>query len=410
MPIGPIDNAQVAVLDLTTGQRKTLVRGGYSAEYVDTGYLVYAAGSTLRAVRFDVARLEVLGDPVPVVEQLSTGVTAGANFDVAGDGTLVYVPGGVAGTGPFGTPRSLVWVTRQGREEPINLPPRTYTYPRVSPDGTRVAIDIRDQENDIWIADLARQALTRLTFDPGTDFYPIWTPDGRRIIFQSVRAGGGNMFWQSADGTGTVEQLTTVSTTPHYPYSVSPDGKSVVFQETFPKTGVDLSLLTFDPKPHTEPLIQTTFIETNAEISLDGHWLAYQSNESGQEEIYVRPFPKVDEGRWQISTGGGTRPLWARSGRELFYLDAGGLLTTVAVQTTPTFSATTPTRVLSTRYFGGFGGGGQNVAGRTYDVSPDGQRFLMIKDVAAADQNATPAGIVVVLNWFEELKRLVPAK
>jgi serine/threonine-protein kinase len=252
--------------------------------------------------------------------------------------------------------------------------------------------------------------LTRLTFDPGTDYYPIWTPDGRRIVFYSTRASGGNIYWQTADGTGAAERLTTSTTVPHYPYSMSPDGKTLVFQETQRTTSVDLSLLLMEPKPRTEPLIHSTFIETNAEISPDGHWLAYQSNESGQEEIYVRPFPNVDGGRWQISTAGGTRPAWARSGRELFYLDASGFLTTAAVQTTPTFSAAHSTRILNTKYFSGFGGGGQTVAGRTYDVSPDGQRFLMIKDVATGDQNGTPASIVVVLNWFEELNRLVPTK
>lgn len=172
-------------------------------------------------------------------------------------------------------------------------------------------------------------------------------------------------------------------------------------------SGIDLSLLVLDTKPRSEALIQTAFTETNAEISADGRWIAYQSNESGREEIYVRPFPKVDGGRWQVSTGGGTRPVWARNGRELFYLDENNLLTTVAVQTTPAFSAANPVTLFKTAYFSGFGGGGQTVAGRTYDVSPDGQRFLMIKDAVAQDQ--VQANIVVVQNWFEELKRLVPA-
>ena len=408
---GAIENAQVAVLDLTTGQRKTLIRGGSSAEYVDTGHLVFAAAGTLRAVRFDLGRLEVLGDPVPVVEQVSTAPTGAANFSVSRQGTLVYMRGGAGGQ--TGSPRSLVWVNRKGIEEPIKAPPRAYVYPRLSPDGTRVALDIRDQESDIWIWDLARQTLTRLTFGPDAELYPVWTPDSRRIIFYSTRAGGGNLFWQPADGTGTVERLTTSSTTPHYPYSISPDGKSLVFQENVPKTGIDLSLLLFgepggSSKSEVRPLVQTTFTETSAEISPDGHWLAYPSNESGQEEIFVRPFPKVDTGRWQISTGGGTRPLWARSGRELFFLDGNSFLTTVPVQTTPAFSAGNPTRVLNTRYFSGFGAGGQNVAGRTYDVSPDGQRFLMIKDIVGADQTATPASMIVVLNWLEELKAKVP--
>jgi hypothetical protein len=157
--------------------------------------------------------------------------------------------------------------------------------------------------------------------------------------------------------------------------------------------------------PRAEMLIQTTFNEENAEISPDGNWLAYQSNESGQDQIYVRPFPKIDGGRWQISTAGGSRPLWARSGRELFYLDGNRVLMAVPVRTTPSFSAGNPSKVFDTRY-------AVPQTGRTYDVSPDGRRFLMIKESATSDQNAnaTPASMVVVLNWFEELKRLVPTK
>jgi serine/threonine-protein kinase len=160
------------------------------------------------------------------------------------------------------------------------------------------------------------------------------------------------------------------------------------------------------PKGDVRPLIHSSFVEANAEISPNGRWIAYQSNESGTDEIHVRPFPNVEDGHWQVSSGGGTRPLWARSGRELFYLNEDNLLTAVTVQTAPTFSATNPVTLLKTAYYSGFGGGGQVVAGRTYDVSPDGQRFLMIKDVAAADQ--TQASLVVVQNWTEELKRLVP--
>jgi serine/threonine-protein kinase len=197
----PIENAQVAVLDLKTGQRKILLRGGTQAEYVDTGHIVYAVAGTLRAVRFDLARLEVLSDPVPVVEQVLTFGSGAANFAISRTGALVSVPGGAAGGSE--AQRSLVWVNRQGQEEHINAPPRAYTYPRLSPDGTRVALDIRDQENDIWIWDLMRQTLARLTSDPGPDQFPVWTPDSRRVIFSSQRQAGSGLYWQAADNTGT---------------------------------------------------------------------------------------------------------------------------------------------------------------------------------------------------------------
>ena len=239
-----------------------------------------------------------------------------------------------------------------------------------------------------------------------------WTPDSRRILFASARAGAFNLYGQAANNTGTVERLTT-SPNPQQPMSMSPDSTRLIVREIVPTTGADLRVLRLDsstalgagpstplgtPPRQTEPLLQTTFAETNGEISPDGHWLAYQSNASGRNEISVRPFPNVDAGHWTISTSGGTRPLWARSGTELFYLDGVGAMTRVAIQTAPTFSAGTPTTLFATRYL--------TAVPRAYDVSPDGQRFLMIK---AASGYQAPS-MVVVLNWLEELKAKLPAK
>jgi hypothetical protein len=405
---GQIENAQVAVFDLKTGARKILIHGGSHAEYVETGHLVYAVAGTLRAVRFDLKRLEVMGDPVPVVERVMTKQTGAANFAVSRGGTLSYVPAG-AGSGAI-TPRSLVWVNRQGREDLIKAPPRAYVQPRLSPDGTRVALEIADQDYDIWIWDLSRQTLTRLTSDPSQDLSPIWTPDGKRILFDSIRAGPRNVFWQAADGTGTVVRLTTrARETFQSVDSISPDGTQAILVEYHDKTALDVVLLDLgslatEPgagQRRTETLVQTPFTEQNGETSPDGRWLAYQSNESGRMEIYVRPFPRVNSGRWQVSTGGGSRPAWGRSGRELFYLDGNNAMTAVAVQPSgPTFIAGNPTKLFDWRY-------GPNVGGRTYDVSADSQRFLMIKDNAASP---IPPSIIVVQHWVEELKRLVPTK
>ena len=395
-------NVQVAVLDLATGQRKTLIRGGSQAEYVDTGHLIFAAAGSLRAVRFDVATREILSAPLTVVDQVMTAVTGAANFSVARNGTLAYVMGGAA-TQSIG-PRSLVWVTRQGREEPIAAPARAYLYPSISPDGARVAVAIADQEHDIWTWDVARQTLTRLTFDPGRDWYPAWTPDGRRIVFMSARTGVSHLYSRLADGSGADERLTTSSNVQFTSPSFTPDGTRLVFAEVVPGTGEDLRSVAMNPltgRPvgdgQSEPLLQTIFAERNAQISPDGHWLAYESNESGQEEVHVRPFPNVGDGRWQVSSGGGTVPLWARSGRELFYRDREALMS-ASVQTTPTFSAGTPTKLFEGYVFG---------LGRNYDVSRDGQRFLMIKDEAAGRETAAPR-MVIVLNWLEELKSHVP--
>ena len=400
---GTADNGQIAWLDPRTGKRKILVRGGSHAQYVKSGHLVYAAAGSLRAVPFDLRRLEVVGDAVPVVEGVNTTLAGEGQFAVSDTGTLMYVPGIATGTGPQYT---LVWVSREGREEPIDVPPRAYIYPRISPDGTRIALDIRDQENDIWIWDVKRQTMARLTFDPGLDRAPVWTPDGRRVIFSSQRGGlasGGNIFWQAADGSGTVERLTE-SPNAQYATSVSPDGAKVLLRDDSPKTRRDVGMAAPGANRQTQPLLQMPFDEENAEVSPDGRWLAYQSNESGQSQVYVRPFPQVDSGRWQISTTGGSRPAWARSGRELFYLDNNNLMMAVPVQTSPTFSAGNPAKLFETRYLV------PNNA-RTYDVSADGQRFLMIKSTTnAREAGAAPPNIVVVLNWFEELKQRVPVK
>ena len=348
-------------------------------------------------VHFDPVTLDVLGDPVPVVDHVMTMANGAAEFSLSREGALAYVVGG-----PFEILRSLVWVDRHGQEEPIKAPPRAYYLPRLSPDGTRLALDTRDQESDIWIWEFARQTLRRLTMDPALDWYPVWTPDGGRVMFSSSRAGAQNLFSQAADNTGTAERLTT-SPNFQFPTSISPDGTRLIFYENSPKTGPDLRVLRMDGAKQIEPLVETTFTEHNGEISPDGHWLAYESNESGQFQIHVRPFPHVESATFQISTGGGTKPVWARSGRELFYFDGSNSMTVVPVQTTPTFTYGNPTRLFDGRYFSG-------PPGRTYDVSPDGTRFLMIKDGDTANPNVTPASMVIVLNWSEELKRLVPTR
>jgi Tol biopolymer transport system component len=297
---------------------------------------------------------------------------------------------------------------------------------RISPDGTRLLLGITDQEsNDIWIWDLERETLRRLTFAPGSDSLAFWTPDSRRIIYTSDRAGVLNLYSQAADGTGTADRLTT-SVNQQFPSSISPDGTLVVGFENLPKassqlaTGASTQVRLYpltggasrsgsDPSSSTsparvEPPAQTLFEGTWAEFSPNGRYLAYVGGDPGQPEVYVRPFPHVDNGRWQISAAGGTRPTWARSGRELFYLDVSNTLTSVPVQTSgSTFKAGKPTKVFDAKYSTPY-------PPRSYDVSPDGKRFLMLKDSAAGDPNATPPSMVVVQHWFEELKQLVNGK
>jgi len=388
------DDAQIVVHSLETGERKVLIEGGRDARYLPTGHLVYVLEGTLWAVPFDADELEVTGGPIPMAEDVMTAGsrTGAAHFSVSDTGALVYVSGSDLQS------RTLVWVDRDGREESLSAEPRAYIYPRISPDGDRVAVPVEDQDYDIWIWDFARETLTRLTFAPGEDTYPVWTPDGRRVAFASERDGTANLYWKAADGTGAVERLTE-SENRQYPYAFTPDTKQLVFLEV-DEQGLDLGVISLEGS--SEPLLATEFNERNGEISPDGRWLAYESDESGQPEIYVRPFPSVDEGKWQVSTGGGRRPLWAPDGRELFYLASSGTrLMAVGVRTEPSFAPGNAEVVFEGSFFAPPG-----APGRTYDIAPDGERFLMIKDSGSDETSSTE--FILVQNWFEELKRLVP--
>jgi serine/threonine-protein kinase len=385
---------QTALLSLETGERKVVLENARQARYLSTGHLVYAQSRTgnLMVVPFDLAALEVTGDSVPVVQGVGQGLVQSVDYAISDNGTLVYVPS----TTLIGLKRTLVWVDREGQEESLAAVPQGYQAPpRISPDGSRLAISIADSGgSDIWIYDLEREIPTRLTFDPAADQFPLWTPDGQRIVFGSDRAeGGSGLFWKAADGTGQVERLTTGPAN-HTPLTFSPDGKRLVLSQ-----GTDLYVLSMEGERASQPLFQRQFRENDGMISPDGHWIAYPSQESGQYEIYLRSFPNVEEGKWQISRDGGTEPVWGPNGQELFYRNGGGAMMVVGIKTEPTFTAGSPMVLFTGRY--AFSGSVVN-----YDISPDGQRFLMIKEANDVGQGQ----INVVLNWFEELKRLVPTQ
>jgi hypothetical protein len=320
---GGLGAAKVAILDLQTGKRQVLLSGGSHAHYVPSGHLIYGQAGTLQAVSFDLARREVRGAPVTVVPDVVTSSRGGVDVVVARDGTLAYLSVGSV----TGTPRTLVWVDRLGNEIPIGAPPRPYFLPAVSPDGTRVAVFANDQEGDVWLWDLSRTTLTRFTVVPGRDVVQVWTPDSRRVIFSSERAGGRNLFWQAADGSGAVEQLLESPNT-QYPMAVSPDGRQLIFSDETPQTDIDLMTIELDGTRRVTPLLRSRFTERNGVISPDGHWLAYEANDSGRFEIYVRPYPDVNSSLSVVSTNGGTKPIWAQSGQELIYVSPTGALMT----------------------------------------------------------------------------------
>ena len=386
-------NAQIAVQSLGTGERRNLFQGATQPRFSPTGHLVYAQGGNLMAVPLDLERLIGMGAAVPVVEGVLQNTFSGAaQYSISAIGSLVYVSGSIQ----LAAQSRLLWVSRNGVEQPLSAPVRSYMIPRLSPDGLRIAVGIFEQESQTWIYDLSRETLTRFTFAGSANINPVWIPDGKRIAFQSNKEGPFNLFWQLADGSGGLERLTT-SKYLHGAHSWSPDGQLLAFVEVNPATGVDIWVLRLgDRKP--QPFLRTRFNEAAPRFSPDGNWLAYMSDESGRYEIYVQPYPGPG-GKWQISTEGGSEPVWNRNGGELFYR-SGDKMLAVDIATQPGFAAGTPRMLFEGRY--------QTAPFpiANYDVSPDGERFLMLKTAEQAE--AAPTQINVVLNWFEELKQKVP--
>jgi len=401
---GNANDANIVVQNLETGERRTLlVQGGTYPRYTPTGHIVYYRAGTIMAVPFDLMKLEVNGSPFPIVEGVmgSNGASGAAQYALSDLGSLFYVPG----VGSQDIRRSLVWVDRKGMVQPLRAPPRSYVTPRLSPDGQRVAIQMQEGNVDIWVHELARETLTRLTFDPTADETPVWAPDGKNLAFAHAGAGGMTILRRLADGSGTEETLLTLPEHTHVG-SWSPDGQMLALEQVRPGSGSDIWILPLQGDRKPTPFLQSSFTEQNPVFSPDGRWLAYTSDESGRFEVYVQPYPGPG-GKWQISTEGGTEALWARNGRELFYRNGDKMMAVDVNQSRDSngavsFAAGTPKVLFEGRNEATVGFGFRS----NYDVSPDGQRFLMVKP--SEDQPA-PTQINVVLNWFEELKRRVPA-
>ncbi len=405
--IGRWDDSQIVVQSLVTGDRKVLIENGADAHYVPTGHLVFVRLGTLMAVPFDLARLKVTGGPVGIVEgvvqaaNMTNTVTdsGAAQFSFSETGSLLYVPGGIYPD----REHSLVWVDREGAAEPLPTPKRSYLGPRLSPDGRRIAFFTGGSRNDIWLYDISRDTLTRLTVQ-GDNSWPSWTPDGARVTFSSSSTGGPpNLFWRPANLSAPAERLATSADWQLAP-SWSPDGKVLAFVVYKPTSlTYDIWVLSLEGDRTPQPFLQTRFAETHPTFSPDGHWLAYASNETGRSEVYVQPYPGPG-GKHQISNGGGTSPAWASNGRELFYRSPRGpkeKMMAVDIRTQPSFVAGKPRMLFEAD------GYVQTFPGRGYDVTSDGRRFLMVQLGEQPSADMTHA--IVVLNWFEELKRLAPS-
>ena len=392
------ENMEIWVLDLTSDQRTLLIPGGSNPHYASSGHVVYGVDGTLRAAPFDLDGLAVTGDPIPVLEGVATHGSGAADFSLGRDGSLVYV----AGEPGIGTLRSLVWVDREGREEPVAADPQPYTSVQLSPDDQQVLTRVLSgSAADLFVYHLAQDTPRLFASNSGFNNYPIWTPDGGRILWSSDQYDS-NIVWKAADGTGQVERLTT-SENFQVPFSWSADGQTLVMVEQRPETGIDIGLLSMDGDPAIDWLLESDSDEVYPDVSPDGRWMAYTTDESGQHEVFVTPFPNAGNERWKVSQDGGLTPQWGPDSRELFFQTIDGAIMVAANETDPTFTPGTPVPVSSEPYWIG----PINTA-RAFDISSDGQRLLVIKEGATTDATVEEPEIHVVLNWTEELKRLFP--
>jgi serine/threonine-protein kinase len=387
--LGGYDEAEIEVMSLGDHHRKTLVRGGTFGRYLPSGHLVYLNHGTLFAVPFDLNRLEVRGTPTPVLDQVSYSIATGsAQLDFSQTGTLVYRSGGASG-------QTIVqWLDAAGKAQALLAKPDAYVRPRLSPDGTRLAVSTRD----IWVYDWQRDTMTRLTFGAGGSINPLWSPDGRYVLFEAA----GGMFWTRSDGSGKPQPLIQ-SKNLQYPWSFTPDGKRLAFAELNPQMGFDLWTVPLENdtaglragKP--EPFLQTAFNEWDPSYSPDGRWLAYDSDESGSYQVYVRAFPDKG-GKWQISSSGGVYPEWSRNGHELFFRteDSQVMVASYTLKG-DSFVADKP-RVWSEKRIANVG------LFASYDLATDGKRIVAVMP-EEPPQGQQQSHVVFLENFFDELRR-----
>jgi eukaryotic-like serine/threonine-protein kinase len=393
--IDTYDDARIELFDLRTKQKKTLLTGGTSAVYSPSGHIVYARAGKLFAAPFDLPRREVTGGSFEVLDGVMMSTNTGAaNFALSRRGDLAYIPGAVEGGR-----RTLVWVDRTGKEEPLPLPPASYLYPRLSPDGGSLAVEIEGPNHDFYVYDFARAVMSKMTTD-GESHDPVWSPDGKHLAFRSWLTGGMTMWMMPADRSAKATRLHP-SGTRESPVSFSPDGRFLAFDAKSSDTNDDAWVLPLEGSGPAAPVAQSRFGEGSAKFSPDGRWIAYSSDESGRAEVYVQAFPGPGP-KLQISNGGGTDPIWRRTGGELYYHNRTDMMA-VSYTSSSEFRASAPKRLWRWQYSAGNGAscGMPGVSSSNYDVTPDGQRFLVVKEQAGS-LDGTKA--VVVLNWSDQLK------
>jgi serine/threonine-protein kinase len=390
------DNASLEVVAVDSGERKVVYRGGTFGRFVPSGHLVFLNHGTLFAIRFDLESLTTSGAPVPVLQKIASSPSeGGAQFDFSDTGRLIY-----SAQTEVTTAYPIDWVGRDGTVSTLYAEPGLYTNPRLSPDGNRLALTVLRNGNwDVWVHDVARGVSTRLTFDDGVESEQVWSPDGEFLIFSSDRAGPDALYRKRADGSGELERLTEPRLA-QWASGWSKDGRYVAFMEN--KGTYDLSVLDLETR-EAKSLLDTRFGEGFAEFSPNGRFLAYASNESGQYQVYVRPFPS-GEGKWQVSDSSGTTPRWRADGRELFWRDDDGIVAAAVETDGASFRAGKPERLVSGAWRGGLNGiGASGLSFADFDVTADGQRFVMFPDVAEKTQGGVRQHLTLVTRWFDQL-------
>ena len=377
----------VYVASLDSTERKMLLKADSGNVLYSQGHLLFLRETTLMAQAFDAQRLELTGDAFPIAEQIQTqGAPQVAVFSASENGVLAYQ------TGTAAAGARLTWYDRSGKQTGVLGDAANYTDLELSPDAKRASVSMAvGAARDIWLYDVVRGLKTRFTFDPATELESIWSPDGSRVVFNSNRKGHHDLYQNASDGSGTEEALLE-DNLDKYPVSWSPDGRSILYRSTGGPTNIDLFVLPLSGDRKPVPFLKTQFNEVFGRFSPDGRWIAYSSNESGRTEIYVAPFPGPG-GKRQISTVGGILPRWRRDGTEIFYLTPDNKLMAAAVNGKgSSFEVGVVKPLFETRATGGR---------YSYDVSADGQRFL----INTLPGQATSSPVTVVLNWTAGLNR-----
>lgn len=393
------DDTQIVAVSLRTGERHVLIQGGTSPCYSPTGHVVYARNGSLFAVPFDVNRLEVAGQPAVVLEGVLMSRNTGVgNFDISRTGDLAYIPGRAVGGA-----RTLHWVDRSGRAEPLPLPPRAYLHPRLSPDATRLAIEVEGSDHDVYVYDFRSGVFSNLTTD-GISHWPVWSPDGQRIGYRSGPMGRFRLFEVSADRSSPARQVLTADVS-QSPGSYAPDGRAMVFTMNLQTSAPPkIAVVSLDGDQTPRPIDDSRYAQGSPKISPDGRHLAYCTNESGRPQVYLRAFPGPGP-VVQVSSDGGTDPVWRRDGRELFYR-RGDSMMVVTIAAGPSFSGGRPQELWKGSYSHGMSSscGAPGLTSSNYDVTPDGLRFLMVRDEDVDQESARE--FIVVQGWGGELSRL----